>query len=375
MMQPHKSRRELHCFVVSFLQVLLISACVSSSRTPENVPSSAPQKSARVTKISDLPATGAWRRIQFVNDENCFFSTPNSLWRSINAGKTWEILHHTTDFRETITRVQFLDATFGWMETHSGWYKSENGGRNWVPFETPLSSSGRLSEVKFISRDIGWIAGAALRPASREELGSGSVPNVPRHLLDDITKKILTPIIYRTDDAGKTWRVQTVPASLGNIEDISFIDSDHGIALSGPGAFHTRDGGKTWLKAHDPRTCIGNEDDGVYEGKPSWPYLLDSSYQWIAFDDGRMLRTNNDGQTWVEVQPCDQSRPLVVHFSSQIHGIGLGLDGSLYETANAGSQWVKIDTNKYESLSFLGNQRVWLVSERGLFRVNIDVDP
>ncbi|HYR76569.1 MAG TPA: hypothetical protein VEM96_12090 [Pyrinomonadaceae bacterium] len=289
------------------------------------------------------------------------------LWRSIDGGKNWEMVHRVTDYWETITKVYFLDTKFGWMETHNGWFKSEDGGQTWTPFETPLSSSGSFRDVKFISRDTGWIGGAALRVPSPKELKLG----VPRHLLDDITGKVLTPIIYRTDDGGKTWRVQNIPANLGDVKDIDFIDSDHGIALDGPEAFHTRDGGKTWLKVNDPQTCDGNGEEGGYEGKPYWAYLFDSSSQWLAFDDGRILRTTDGWRTSVELQPCDQNRPTVLHFSSQNRGHGLGSDKFLYETSDGGKQWIRVGTDKYDSLSFLDNQGAWLVSERGLFRLNI----
>jgi photosystem II stability/assembly factor-like uncharacterized protein len=374
MIQGLKCRHVSEYLGLSFLQVLLVSACATSSRTLETVPENTPKESEHIAKISNLPAAGAWLSLQFVNDRDCFFATPESLWRSSDAGKTWELLHHAIDYPDTFVKVQFLDSTFGWLKTNSGWYKSEDGGRSWVPFQTPLFPSGRLNEVKFLNRDTGWIAGAALRPASSKELGSGGVPNVPRALFDDIEKKVLTPVIYRTDDGGRTWKIQKLPSSLGSIEDIAFMDADHGIVLSGPDAFHTRDGGKTWQRVNDPRSCIGEQDDGAYEGKPSSPYLLDPSLEWVAFDDGRILRTTNGGQTWIELQPCDQTRPVVVHFSSQDRGYGLGSDRFLYKTTDGGKQWNRIGADKYDAWSFLDNKHLWLISEHGLYRVKMDQD-
>ncbi len=372
-MQFHITRSVFLYFGMTCVQLALTSACVSSSHPLESKPPTPPQEAAaRVTKISNLPATDAWYSVQFVTENEAFLSMSKGLWRSIDGGRNWQIVHRPPDFWGSIVHVYFLDTDVGFMRNNNGWYKSGDGGQTWLPFVTPLSSSGRLSDVQFINRSTGWIAGAALRSPSREELKWSRVPNVPRHLLDDVTGKVLTPIIYRTDDGGKTWQVQRVPSSLGNIEDISFKDSDHGVALSGPSAFHTRNGGKTWLDVDDPRTCVGDQVDGAYEGAPSWAYLLNSFYQWIAFDDGRMLRSTNDGQTWIEQQPCDQTRPVVIHFSTQNRGQGLGSDGYLYETTDGGTKWVKVGTDKYGSLSFLDNQHVWLLSENGLFRISLD---
>src|SRR6266849_4223058 len=192
-MRLNKNRGILICFGLALTHTLITSACVSSSRTIESATPTATPDSSRVIKIGDLTAKGAWRHLQFVDENDCFFSTPDGIWRSTDGGKTWEAVHQSADYQETITRVQFRDLKLGWMENHSGWYKSEDGGHTWMPFETPLSSSGRLNNVNFISSDTGWIAGAALRSPSREELVSGRVPNVPRDLLDDLTGKVLTP--------------------------------------------------------------------------------------------------------------------------------------------------------------------------------------
>ena len=88
-----------------------------------------------------------------------------------------------------------------------------------------------------------------------------------------------------------------------------------------------------------------------------------------------MLRTTNGGLTWIELQPCQQNRPLVAHFSSQDHGIGLANDRFLYETIDGGKQWIKIGTDKYGSLAFKDREYVWLVSENALFRIDLDTTP
>lgn len=357
---------------MSLAQVALISACVSSSHRLDSKPATPPQETAWITKLSNLPASDAGYRVQFVSENDAFLASSKGLWRSIDGGRNWKQVHQAPESEKTITKARFLDGTVGWMETNSGWYKSEDGGNTWALFVTPLSFPvNKLWDVKFINQNTGWIAGAALRAPFREELGSKGLPNVPRHSYDDITKKVLTPSIYRTDDGGRTWQRQTVPGVRGYIKTIRFIDPDHGIALSDHNALQTRNGGKTWLAVQDPQTCVDkNEEAGGYEGGPASAYWLGSSSAWIAFDDGRMIKTTDGWQTSLELQPCDEVRPVVVHFSSQERGIGLDSHGSLYETTDGGKQWTRVGTDKYESLSSLDSQHLWLLSERELFRVN-----
>jgi photosystem II stability/assembly factor-like uncharacterized protein len=353
-------------FALTFSEVLALSGCVASHSGILKNASSPTLQDSRVRKIADLPETGAWRHLQFVDERNCFFSTPDGIWRSSDSGVTWQFLHRSADYQETIVKVTFLDSNLGWMETHAGWLRTEDAGQTWQPFVTPLASSGGLREVTFISKEIGWIGGAALRTRTPRELKLG----VPRHLLDDTTGKVLVPSIYRTDDGGKTWQVQNIPSNLGEIDDIQFINSDQAIAIGGPEAFHTRDGGRTWLKVADPRDCV-NEEDGGDEGQFSSAYLLDSSVEWVTFDNGRMLNTTDGGKTWSELKPCDETRPIVIHFLSQKRGYGLDSGGLLFETMDGGHHWLKISEDQYSSMNSIDKTHLWMLSNRGLFQVNM----
>ena len=370
----HSTKSIVGVLVICTLQSVFF-ACVSASRTPHDQSPSISPESTRISEVGKLPVTDAWYSAQIVNENDVFLATPKGLWRSFNGGRTWEEVYESREYGGTITKTYFLNSSIGWMETHSGWFKSEDGGHTWESFGNPLSSSGRLRDIKFINRETGWIAGATLRAPSEKELGPGGAPNIPRYLYDDVTRKVFVPTVYRTDDGGKTWRAQTLPSGLGSIERISFIDSNYGIALGNHEVMLTRDGGIRWTGVKDPRTCRSKDEEEPYEGRPVSVSILDSSFAWIAFDDGRMHRTTNGGLTWIELQPCQQNRPLVAHFSSQDHGIGLANDRFLYETIDGGKQWIKIGTDKYGSLAFKDREYVWLVSENALFRIDLDTTP
>src|SRR6266849_5846965 len=356
------------------LQQVVLFGCVSTTHAPQEPPARSVDPNSSISEISKLPSSDAWNSVQFVGDNNAFLATPKSLWRSVDGGRTWEKVYETADYDHTITKVYFLDTSSGFLESRTGWFESRDGGYTWAPFVNPFSSSGRLRNVRFVNRNTGWIAGATLRAPSEHELGSTGTANVPRYLYDDITKRVFVPIVYRTDDAGKTWRAQTLPSNLGSIEQLSFLDSNYGIAVGDHEVMLTLNGGATWRRVIDPHTCVTNKDT-PYEGTPASAYILDSSFAWITFDDGRMLRTMNGGMDWLELQPCKQNRPTVIFFLDQDRGYGLGKDGVLYKTTDSGKQWIKTATDKYSSLSFIDREHAWVVSDRALFRINLDRKP
>ena len=89
-----------------------------------------------------------------------------------------------------------------------------------------------------------------------------------------------------------------------------FFDINNGVALGQFAFYYTRDGGRTWKVPKFPAGCVGADFlDETHEGRAVSVAMLDSNTFWLAFDDGRMMRSENGGRTW-----CDLVQPGTVPF-------------------------------------------------------------
>lgn len=140
-----------------------------------------------------------------------------SIAKSDDMGDNWSIVYSDTmddvsgfDHRR-INKLFFLDNNHGYAVGGNGLFlKSTDGGESWESSQIyPFSAN--LTAIHFTSPDIGYIN------------NNGG--------------------IYRTDDAGLNWTVQTLrPLSI--IHQIQFANDSIGYALGDMGIFKTSNGGK-----------------------------------------------------------------------------------------------------------------------------------
>lgn len=170
--------------------------------------------------------------------------------------------------------------------------------------------------------------------------------------------------IFRTADAGQTWTrlanpLPTREPSLGEAEDpsgqafnaVSFVDADHGFAVSAIGAvIRTADGGATWevLATPSPSNVEGDWPGNV---RPSaWSFngvsFIDPQRGFVVGDDGLILATADGGRTWTYQGKPQYGLLRDVEFVDDSHGqiVGIGTgrtDQVLYTTlgTNDGEIW------------------------------------
>lgn len=159
-----------------------------------------------------------------------------------------------------------------------------------------------------------------------------------------------------TADGGSTWQDQTpqenarVSLATASLATAFFIHVDEGWALPFPArpdeyrAYHTTDGGQTWLGQSLPLP--------PGEWQPRQVTFLDAANGWVTyrlmtsvlFSRGVMLKTEDGGKTWT-AHDLPIGEP--VFFDSPLSGwtAGGAAGDEFYTTADGGLTWQPADSN------------------------------
>ena len=178
---------------------------------------------------------------------------------SKDGGETWEAVADKAGGFGCL--VSFADAKTGWFGFGNKFEMTPDGGATWTGLTLP--------------EDVSKVAAISLRtPADG-------------YLVDD------KGILYTTGDGGRTWSSKTLgldsPAIMGFVSGgfvnevpqvaIRFTDTDNGLVVMGLSgktsmiALHTADGGKSWKEESLPATLFGApyiSRDGKYVTINKW---------------------------------------------------------------------------------------------------------
>ena len=175
-------------------------------------------------------------------------------------------------------------------------YWTSDWGAHWQDITPPIPDRYQLGQIFFLDRSRGWVF---LVPFCGARNGFAN---------PDPHAKVKLAI---TADSGKSWTTSDVglldytrPLSLGDgLGCVSFADAEHGWARIGfadpQGAYDllllaTKDGGRNWTSLSHPPSKLGcmrfsNAKDG---------WMTDPSSGTL-----RVWRTQDGGQTWLDVSP------------------------------------------------------------------------
>lgn len=153
--------------------------------------------------------------------------------------------------------------------------------------------------------------------------------------------------IYRTTDAGSSWRAISVSAFTPSVQGIIFFDASRGVCIGLPSSTswrlgRTNDGGATWQAAEQlptPRSgertshaAIASIDDTL----------------WIGTSSGRILRSSDRGASWIASDVASGMSVVAVTFSSGTFGYCLLQPNSgqqtmsIYRTTDGGITWANV---------------------------------
>jgi photosystem II stability/assembly factor-like uncharacterized protein len=244
-------------------------------------------------KAPDIPTPSGIESTYFLSAAQAWVAigtdgaSPDLLFRTSNAGATWQETHMPT---QTISTLTFLNPQDGWLLANANGaagseavdvYRTTDGGATWkkVASATPdnkggLPFGGDKTGISFVSPTTGWITG--------------------EEPIDNFFW------LYTTEDGGTTWKQQTLPLLPGVpktqyvLSPPTFFDAQHGLLQANYFTtastaeivlYTTQDGGQTW------------QANGMTPNAAQVVDALDLQHLWAT--DGATLYTSSDsGQHW-----------------------------------------------------------------------------
>ena len=262
--------------------------------------------------VLPLPESYHYHAIQFLDQNQGWVIGDNGIiLHTSNGGKTWTKQEsNTTDH---LMKIQFIDSECGWIAGTGSILHTDNGGQNWTEQLTD-SQLSMFADIYFINNSTGWASGP---PGG---------------------------IVYSTVNGGKTWdKKQT--GDNGRIHSLSFIDNDAGYAVAASSSIYkTITGGSSWIKVkntgdlHFCYTIYFIDLETGFAGNMTFP---SSVYNERAY----IFRTDDGGTTWIKQEIPDSEIIIKIFFLTHDTGWAIAGDlpesGKLLYTQNGGQSWTE----------------------------------
>jgi hypothetical protein len=235
-------------------------------------------------------------------------------------------------------------------------FRSADQGGSWQRVHSPPGlDTDRYSGISFVDGRVGYV----LVPAN------------------DCTKSASR--LFRTQDAGATWNLVTLPP-VQCVGYMTFVSVSHGF-VSGVGRDHravvsrTSDGGRTWLQSTIP------DPPGWLSGSQAHLDIVSiKAFGNIVLATGAFnatiyhFRSSDSAANWMHVPTAHDAKPGFLNFLTPTHWLEFN---SEKETTDGGQSWHSFDTD-YASVVGLGAASVFPTPGVGYCanygRVHLSVD-
>ncbi len=261
----------------------------------------------------------------------------DGVYRSLNGGKSWKnmglaksehIGRILVDPRDSDVVYVAAEGPLWSSGGDRGLYKTADGGKSWTAV-LEISKDTGVTSVEFDPADPDTLYAAAYQRRRSVAAFMGGGPESG---------------LYKSDDAGKTWRKLTVGLPKGDMGKIGLAVSPidprvvYATIEAGPeekGFYRSADRGESWEKRNP--YISGGTGPHYYQEIFADPNAFDRVYQM----DPGLMATDDGGKTWRRVDETNKHGDN--HAMAFVKGdpgyILNGSDGGVYETYDAAKTW------------------------------------
>ena len=192
-------------------------------------------------------------------------------------------------------------------------------------------------------------------------------------------------VIMKTSDGAKTWhKIFSDVDEQAPLLDIYFKDSLNGIVIGAYGLLYiTSNGGEDWQKKalmllHENENVDTEFQDEFTETEDLHLNAIayaGNSRLYIAAEAGRVFRSDDDGETWLNLPSPYRGSFFGVLPLSFKDVLVYGLRGHLYRSSDAGNSWTQIESGTEEMLTdtkILSNGNIVVIGLAGTMLLSDD---
>jgi len=258
----------------------------------------------------------------------------NSIYKSTNAGLTWEKATEINSIN--IVNLYFISEKIGWaVDIRGSVFRTQDGGNTWVNMDNrqfPL-----LNDVFFTAPDNGWATsegnilitnnkGGNWTPVYTNSTDIYSKISVVENKIwgvgNDTNKNIF---VFKYDIDDFSFSKETLTQISSNPVDIHFVSSSRGLLLCQNGDLYlTTNSGLSWEKHNYTNETVINSRHGGFVMK-----FLNANMGWILanYDRGwyQLLKTEDGGITWKVIQDSKLG-PILGYDCSACPNYGINFD-------------------------------------------------
>lgn len=217
---------------------------------------------------------------------------------------------------------------------------SDDNGNTWRQAKVPVSVS--LTNVRFASPRKGWAVGHSGVVLHTLDGGESWFKQLDGRQAAQLEFEAAQAAAKKADDANAQRRLAEAQRVVDDgpdkpFLDANFADENNGFIVGAYGLmFATQDGGKLW------RSWMGRIDNP--KGKHLYSIHAAGRDLYIAGEQGALFRSNDDGQTFLEIKTPYAGTYFGVLTAPKGELIVYGLRGNAYWSGDAGRNWQKIET-------------------------------